>query len=181
MNFASVFAKSVFPTPVGPAKRKQPVGRFGSFKPARERRTASEIFRIASSWLITRSWSSFSMLTRRSESSIVILVRGMPVILEITSAIMSASTEPQMSFDFSFHSWLSSFIFWRILSILSRNAAAFSKSWAATAWSFSTPMESISFCISFRSGGRVMSLRWILAPASSMTSIALSGKQRPEM
>lgn len=30
---ASAFAVSVFPTPVGPRNRKEPVGRFGSFIP----------------------------------------------------------------------------------------------------------------------------------------------------
>ena len=34
MNSASALASNVLPTPVGPAKMKQPVGRFGSFKPA---------------------------------------------------------------------------------------------------------------------------------------------------
>ncbi len=34
---------------------------------------------------------------------------------------------------------------------------------------------------SFRSGGRVMALRRTRAPASSITSMALSGRQRPLM
>ena len=38
---ASVRASSVLPTPVGPRKRKLPIGRFGSPSPARARRTAS--------------------------------------------------------------------------------------------------------------------------------------------
>ena len=40
MNFASCLASSVFPTPVGPAKMKLPIGRFGSFIPDRLFRTA---------------------------------------------------------------------------------------------------------------------------------------------
>ena len=38
---ASDLASSVLPVPVGPRKRNEPVGRFGSAMPARERRTAS--------------------------------------------------------------------------------------------------------------------------------------------
>ena len=34
MNSASALASSVLPTPVGPAKMKLPIGRFGSFRPA---------------------------------------------------------------------------------------------------------------------------------------------------
>src|SRR5213596_2742093 len=39
-NSASARAVSVFPTPVGPRKMNEPVGRFGSWSPARARRTA---------------------------------------------------------------------------------------------------------------------------------------------
>src|SRR4029077_9889659 len=35
MNRASCLASSVLPTPVGPAKMKLPMGRFGSFRPGR--------------------------------------------------------------------------------------------------------------------------------------------------
>ena len=38
---ASALASSVLPVPVGPRNRNEPVGRFGSEMPARERRTAS--------------------------------------------------------------------------------------------------------------------------------------------
>src|SRR5213080_1600774 len=38
MNSASARASSVFPTPVEPRRRKTPIGRFGSARPARERR-----------------------------------------------------------------------------------------------------------------------------------------------
>ena len=39
-NSASARASSVFPTPVGPRKMNEPIGRFGSDRPARERRMA---------------------------------------------------------------------------------------------------------------------------------------------
>ena len=39
---ASACASSVLPTPVGPRKTNEPIGRLGSLSPARARRTASE-------------------------------------------------------------------------------------------------------------------------------------------
>src|SRR3954465_12624797 len=42
MNSARALVSSVLPTPVGPRNRKLPIGRLGSFRPARARRTASE-------------------------------------------------------------------------------------------------------------------------------------------
>ena len=39
-NSASARASSVLPTPVGPRKRNEPIGRFGSLKPERLRRIA---------------------------------------------------------------------------------------------------------------------------------------------
>src|SRR5205085_164623 len=41
-NSASARDSSVLPTPVGPRKINEPIGRFGSCKPARARRTALE-------------------------------------------------------------------------------------------------------------------------------------------
>ena len=61
---------------------------------------------------------------------------------------------------------------------VSRSEAAFSKSCALMAASFSTRMSSISFSISFTSGGRVMAPMRARAPASSITSMALSGRNR---
>src|SRR3989304_4540116 len=52
---ASARASSVLPTPVGPRKRKEPIGRLGSFSPARARRMASATAPTASSWPTTRS------------------------------------------------------------------------------------------------------------------------------
>jgi len=53
MKCASRLASRVLPTPVGPAKMKLPIGRFGSLMPARLLRTAREIDLTASSWLMT--------------------------------------------------------------------------------------------------------------------------------
>src|SRR5215469_17916704 len=55
MNSARARASSVFPTPVGPRKRNVPIGRLGSCRPARERRSAVATASIASSCPTTRS------------------------------------------------------------------------------------------------------------------------------
>ena len=55
IDSAKARASSVLPTPVGPRKMNEPIGRFGSFNPARARRTALETALTASSWPITRS------------------------------------------------------------------------------------------------------------------------------
>ena len=51
-NSASVLASSVLPTPVGPRKMNEPLGRLGSFRPARVRRMARDRALRASSWPI---------------------------------------------------------------------------------------------------------------------------------
>ena len=48
-NPASALVSSVLPTPVGPRNRNEPMGRLGSFNPARARRTASDTASRASS------------------------------------------------------------------------------------------------------------------------------------
>src|SRR6516225_3053023 len=50
MNSASARASSVFPTPVGPRNMKLPIGRFGSCRPVRARRSAFATASTASSW-----------------------------------------------------------------------------------------------------------------------------------
>ena len=65
---ASAFVSSVLPTPVGPRNMNEPIGRLGSCKPARARRTAVATAFTASFWPTTRrasappSCSSFSRL-----------------------------------------------------------------------------------------------------------------------
>jgi hypothetical protein len=48
IDSASDFASNVLPTPVGPSSANVPIGRFGSFKSARERRNARLIAPTAS-------------------------------------------------------------------------------------------------------------------------------------
>ena len=89
-NSASVRASSVFPTPEGPRKMNEPVGRFGSLIPARARRIAFETATIAVSWPITRLCSSSSIRTSFCDSASVSLKTGIPVHIETMSAISSS-------------------------------------------------------------------------------------------
>src|ERR1700757_1400434 len=89
-NSASVRASSVLPTPDGPRKMNEPVGRFGSFRPARERRIAFETTSIAGCCPMTRLWSSSSMRISLAVSASVSLNTGIPVHIETMSAIPSS-------------------------------------------------------------------------------------------
>src|SRR5207253_204362 len=84
---ASAFVSSVLPTPVGPKNMNEPIGRFGSCRPARERRTAVATARTASAWPTTRlpSWPSIFRSLSFSPSSI--LSTGTPVQRDTTCAI----------------------------------------------------------------------------------------------
>ena len=64
---------------------------------------------------------------------------------------------------------------------LSRRAAAFSKSWESMADSFSRRTWAIFSSYSRRSGGAVIRRIRIREPASSIRSIALSGRNRSLM
>ncbi len=85
-------ASSVFPTPIGPRKRNDPIGRRGFPMPARARSTVSATSLTASSCPTTRArrtWSrrrSFSRSPSRSRAT------GIPVQRETRSAISSAVT-----------------------------------------------------------------------------------------
>ena len=89
---ASDRASSVLPTPVGPRNRKEPIGRFGSDRPARLRRMALATAATASSWPTTRSCSTSSRRTSLLISPSMSRVTGTPVHLATTSAMSSSST-----------------------------------------------------------------------------------------
>ena len=63
------------------------MGRFGSPRPARERRTALATASTAASWPTTRFFSSSSMWRSLCISPCIILVTGMPVHLETIAAM----------------------------------------------------------------------------------------------
>ena len=91
-NSASARAVSVLPTPVGPRKMNEPIGRFGSLKPARERRIALATTVSAASWPMTRSRSRFSISTSFFTSPSSIRETGIPVHLLTILAMSSSST-----------------------------------------------------------------------------------------
>ena len=91
-NSASARAVSVLPTPVGPRKMNEPMGRLGSCKPLRERRTALATASRASFWPTTRCSSRCSILTSFSRSPSIMRETGMPVHAATTLAMSSSVT-----------------------------------------------------------------------------------------
>ena len=83
---ARVFESSVFPTPVGPRNKKEPIGRFGSFKPTRPLRTARDTASTASSCPTTLSCKIFSNFCKRLVSSFSKRLTGIFVCRDTTSA-----------------------------------------------------------------------------------------------
>ncbi len=159
----------------------EPIGRLGSFKPALARRTAFETALTASSWPIRREWRISSSFNSRSVSVSASLETGTPVQLDTTFPISSTVTSlfsfPCFSFQLFFVFSTSS----RSFCSASRKEAAFSNSWLWTAASFSFLMLSSFASNSFRFGGVVKERRRTFEPASSIKSIALSGRKRSEM
>ena len=132
-NSASVRASSVLPTPEGPRKMNEPVGRFGSLRPARERRIALEMTSTAGCWPMTRLWSSSSMRMSFWVSASVSLKTGMPVHIDTMSAISSSPIAGARPASPASHCSSSSRFLCVSLRSLSRRVAAFSNSWASIA------------------------------------------------
>ena len=158
-----------------------PLGRFGSLSPARVRRIDCDTAATADSWPMIRLCSSSSMWMSFWVSSSVSLYTGMPVQMLRTSATASSSTSsnrstPSALTSASLAAFSSSSDFsW------SRRRPASSKRCSSTA-DFLASWTSFSFCsMSRRSGGVAMRLMRRRLPASSMRSIALSGRKRSEM
>ena len=164
------------PTPVGPKNRNEPIGLFGSFSPTLPLLIALLTASTASFWPITLLCNVSSRCFSLSFSSCVILFTGILVQLAITSAISS-------SFKFStFLLFLLCHFFFSFSNLsfcsfsLSLKVAAFSKSWTRIASSFSLSNVTIFSSISFMLSGIVYVLIFILEAASSIKSMALSGK-----
>ena len=159
----------------------EPIGRLGSLRPARARRTAFETVSIASCWPMTRLWSESSIWSSRSDSSWAIRVTGMPVHIATTWAISSSSTVGCSADTWLCHSARS------VSTLPSRSplpragGAADSYSWALIAASFSLVMRSSSLCASRSGGGADAWRSRTRLAASSMRSIALSGRWRSVM
>ena len=86
---ARALQSSVLPTPVGPRKMNEPIGRLGSCRPLRLRRTALATASTASSWPTTRWWRPSSSTSSFARSVSIIRATGMPVQALTTSAISS--------------------------------------------------------------------------------------------
>ena len=126
MASARALESSVFPTPVGPRNKKEPMGRPGSFRPTRPRRMALDTAVTASSWPTTRSWRMDSRFLRRSDSSSASFLTGILVQPETTSATSFSSTVSfRVSFSFS-HFSMVSLIFSRSFSCFFLISPAFS-------------------------------------------------------
>ena len=180
-NLASARASSVLPTPVGPEKMNEPMGRFGSLSPARERRMARDTARMASSCPTTEPCSSSSMRSSREASASWIRVTGMPVHRETMKAMASSSiTGRRVCRSRSQSSCRRRIWFWRSRS-RSRSDAARSKFWSRTASSLSTLTLSRSPLSAATSAGGACDASRARAPASSITSMALSGRNRSVM
>ena len=89
---ARALHSSVLPTPVGPRKMNEPMGRFGSCRPERLRRTALATASTASSWLTIRWWMRSSSTSSFARSVSIMRETGMPVQALTTSAISSGPT-----------------------------------------------------------------------------------------
>ena len=177
----SRLASSVLPTPVGPRKMNEPMGRLGSLSPARVRRIERESLTRASSCPITLPLSSSSMLSSLAPSVVWTRSTGTPVIIATTAEISVSVTGYVSSSAWRSHSSLTfSSSSWSFFS-RSRSWAAFSKFWDLTTWFFSSLTASMASSSSTTSGGTLMLARWTRAPASSSTSIALSGRCRSVM
>ena len=142
---------------------------------------AEEILVTASSWATTVLWISFSMFIRRAISFLSRLSKGMPVIVEITSQTSFSVTIFAVETEFSEScKAISSRFFWSLV-ISSLVEAASSNSWFLTKFSFLFFNFARAISIFSKSDGSELNPIFLMAPASSNTSIALSGKKRPEI
>ena len=164
------------PTPVGPKKRKTPIGLDGFFNPVLALRIALEILWIAFSCPIINWPKLFGRFNNLLLSDSATLFTGIPVISETTSATCSEEISLALSFDSSFQD------FWALLNAskslrsLSLIIAASSNFCFETLISFFDLRDSICFSILIIFLGTLSLNMCERAPASSSISIALSGK-----
>ncbi len=136
---------------------------------------------MASSCPTMDSWITSSILSRRSDSSMVRLTTGMPVHMLTTSAISSLVTIGVSFFWVSCHSCSIFLILawsWTSRSLIS---AAISYCCEAMALSLSRLRFSRAFCASAMLIGTTPFLILTRDDASSMMSMALSGRKRSEI
>mmetsp|Transcript_15686 Transcript_15686/g.46300 ORF Transcript_15686/g.46300 Transcript_15686/m.46300 type:complete len:397 (-) Transcript_15686:930-2120(-) len=164
------------------------MGRLGFLSPTRARRMARAMADTASSCPITRPCSTSSILMSRSVSSDETFSIGMPVHCA-TMLAMSASvtvgpppsTLSASALDCSLAPASTAWILALSSISLSRSWPAFSKSWPRTAASLSLTTALSSLSRSRASSGSAMCRSRTRDPASSIKSMALSGKKRSLM
>ena len=181
MNSASALASSVLPTPVGPRKMNEPIGRFGSLSPARARRTALETISIASCWPMTRLVERVLHL----EQALRLLLGdagdrdARPHRDDLGDLLLADRRLVGRDLGLPLGPEPSTVSF--AVASASRRVAASSYSWALIAASFSLVIRSRSRCASRRAGGAEAWRRRTRLAASSMRSMALSGRWRSVM
>ena len=154
------------------------MGRFGSFNPTRPLLTALATARTASSCPITRLCKICSNFARRLDSPSVSFFTGIFVHWEITSAMVSSVTNSCFRLHcFSYFSLASSRFFSRFSCSLC-NSRASSRSCLFRASSFALPSFLNWFSVSTIPSGVLYPSSWTLEHASSIRSMALSGKNR---
>ena len=173
---ATAFDNSVFPTPVGPKNINELIGLSGFLKPTLLLFIALATVFTASSCPIILLCKVSSKFLNFSVSLSFIFCTGIPVLFAIISAISSVvisinsflALKSQLSFSCS-NSWFnfsSSFL----------NSAAFSKFCTFMLSSFSSFISSMFFSNSFIFSGCLNAFIFTLDAASSIKSIALSGR-----
>ena len=173
---ANTLANCVLPTPVWPKNINDPIGLFGELRPALFLWIDFTTFDTASSWPIILSLIIFSSFDNLFFSVETILLTGMLVIIETTSAISFSSTVTLFSFESSCHLFWASTSFFSTLFSSSRSLAASSYFCFFTTEFFNSLTSSSCFSIRITSSGTSILLMWALEPASSSASIALSGR-----
>ena len=175
---ASALEISVLPTPVGPKNRNEPIGLLGSFKPTRPRLTAFATAVTASSWPTTRLCSVASNFFRRAASPSASFFTGIFVQPETTSATSSSVTDrfflriSRCAFFVCFSSSASNASFSSLHCFASAISELLRASSNCNSFSVIWFLNSASFSVWLETPNRT------LAAASSIRSIALSGKKR---
>ena len=154
------------------------MGLLGSLSPMRLRCMALTILSIAESWPMMFFLSAGAISSKRRPSAIAMRCTGTPVIMATTSATRSASTVSRDCSRVFSHSCFACSSWSVRCCALSRNVAARSKSWARAASSFFAVASSISCSKASIFSGTLILVMCTREPASSMASMALSGKLR---
>ena len=175
---ASALDNSVLPTPVGPKNIKEPIGLFGSFKPTRPRLIAFASIVTASSCPMTLFFKVSSNPKRRWDSLWLIRVTGIFVQEETTAATSFSVTVIRLTDFFSSHNSRSFASFVSIVFCFVLFVFALRRFPSASASSFLLPYLSNCSSNVLISSDIVQRPTFFFEAASSITSIALSGRKR---